>query len=264
MLTRYCLFALGTLAFAHGACAAQDEVPAATFPAEQIEAGRVRFTADCGFCHGRDAQGGSRGLDLTRSELVAQDSSGALISEVVLRGRVDKGMPAFATLSQADLAAIAAYIHTQKSIAESAEGGRRSVEPADLMTGDAARGQMYFAANCSACHDPAGDLAGIASRQQGLQLFMRMLNPRSGNNTSPRATPMLHVTTPGGETLSGALAYRDEFTVALRDANGAYRSWSTRELTYSVDDPLAEHVAQLSRYTDADMHDVLAYLFTLQ
>ena len=31
-----------------------------------------------------------------------------------------------------------------------------------------------------------------------------------------------------------------------------------------VSDPLQAHVEQLSRYTDADMHDVLAYLQTLR
>src|SRR6185295_8257539 len=28
------------------------------YPAEQVDAGRTRFGAQCGFCHGRDAGGG--------------------------------------------------------------------------------------------------------------------------------------------------------------------------------------------------------------
>ena len=96
------------------------------YPSELIEAGRARFAADCGFCHGRDAAGGADGSDLTRSQLVAQDVRGDRIGEVVRLGRADAGMPAFATLTDNDLAAIVAYIHDQKTRAESLEGGRTS------------------------------------------------------------------------------------------------------------------------------------------
>jgi len=33
---------------------------------------------------------------------------------------------------------------------------------------------------------------------------------------------------------------------------------------FTIDDRLEAHVAQLARYTDATMHDVLAYLHTLR
>ncbi len=250
------------LACIPAAFGAADEA-AAPFPPAQVDAGRERFIADCAFCHGRDAQGGSRGLDLTRSALVAADTGGAAIGEVVLRGRVDKGMPAFPGLA-ADIPAIAAYIKVQKRIAESAEGGRRSVEPEDLMAGDAARGRVYFNANCAQCHAADGDLAGVATRLVGLQLVMKMLNPRSGPAQSPGAQPVLHVTTANGVEFSGMLQHRDEFTVALRDAEGVYRSWRTQDVQWRVDDPVAAHLAQLPRYTDADMHDVLAFLMTLE
>ena len=72
------------------------------------------------------------------------------------------------------------------------------------------------------------------------------------------------MTTRSGETITGRLAYRDEFTIALVDATGWHRSWPTSAVRYSVDDPLDAHRAQLATYTDADMHDVLAYLQTLK
>jgi cytochrome c oxidase cbb3-type subunit 3 len=64
--------------------------------------------------------------------------------------------------------------------------------------------------------------------------------------------------------VTGQLAYRDEFTIALTDASGKYRSWSTGRVKFAVDDPLQGHVELLPRYTDDDVHDVLAYLHTLK
>src|SRR6187455_2815495 len=62
------------------------------YPSEQIEAGRTRFAAQCGFCHGRDAAGGEGGPDLTRSALVATDVRGDKIRPLLGTGRPDKGM----------------------------------------------------------------------------------------------------------------------------------------------------------------------------
>jgi cytochrome c oxidase cbb3-type subunit 3 len=58
--------------------------------------------------------------------------------------------------------------------------------------------------------------------------------------------------------------YRDEFTVALTDSTGWYRSFPIDRVRVTIDDPLDAHRAQLGRYTDKDMHDVLAYLQTLK
>src|ERR1700728_4986476 len=50
------------------------------YPAAQIQAGELRFTSQCGFCHGRDAAGGETGPDLTRSKVVAEDTRGDKIA----------------------------------------------------------------------------------------------------------------------------------------------------------------------------------------
>src|SRR5262245_53959466 len=101
-----------------------------SYPPEQVQAGQPLFAARCGFCHGRDAAGGETGPDLTRSTLVAEDLRGDKIGPLLRSGRTDKGMPAF-DLSDADLNAIVAFIHDQKTKGEAVGGGRRSVEPAD-------------------------------------------------------------------------------------------------------------------------------------
>jgi hypothetical protein len=73
------------------------------------------------------------------------------------------------------------------------------------------------------------------------------------------------VTPASGPVVSGVLESLDDFNVALRDSNGYYRSFTrTKGLKVDVRDPLAAHAALLKKYTDADMHNVLAYLVTLQ
>jgi cytochrome c oxidase cbb3-type subunit III len=236
------------------------------YPAAQVDAGRTRFSAQCGFCHGRDAGGGEGGPDLTRSALVASDVRGDKIIPMLRAGRVDKGMPAF-PLPDSDLAAIVAFIHDQKREADSAVGGRRSVDAADLQSGNAAAGKRYFEGACARCHSPTGDLAGVAARLQPLALLQRMLYPApgGGRGADPSRIPQtVSVTLRSGQVVTGKLAYRDEFTIALFDAGGWHRSWPTSQVTFSVNDPLQAHVEQLAKYTDTDMHDVLAFLQTLK
>src|SRR5690242_19461470 len=118
---------------------AQTAATAAKATPAQIDAGRARFAAQCGFCHGRDAAGGETGPDLTRSAVVAEDVRGNKIGAVVRAGRPDKGMPAF-SIADADLVAIAAFLHDATGKASSLNGARRSVDPADLATGNAEAG----------------------------------------------------------------------------------------------------------------------------
>ena len=174
-------------------------------------------------------------------------------------------MPPFPAMAAADLEAIVAFIHDQKTRAETATGGRRSVEVADLRTGNARAGRRYFERYCTDCHSAAGDLADIGSRFEGLTLLRRMLFPGSeGRSAAPRpASPNVTVTTRNGRQFSGSLAYRDEFTIAMTDTAGRYRSWSTDNVDFTLEAPLEAHVEQLAIYTDDDIHDVFAYLQSL-
>src|SRR5436305_1056286 len=159
-----------------------------TYTAEQVREGQVLFGAHCGFCHGKDAAGGESGPDLTRAELVAKDTHGDKVGPVIRTGRPSAGMPSFNNLSEDDLNAIIAFLHSQMDKFAEVAGGRRSVEPADLATGNAAAGREYFNGNgkCSSCHSATGDLAGIGRRFQGLNLLRRMLYP-SGNPASAQS-----------------------------------------------------------------------------
>jgi len=221
-------------------------------------AGGMLFQQNCAFCHGRDAQGGESGPDLTQSRLVRRDRGGDQISAVVRNGRPEKKMPAF-HFSDQEMHSIVAFIHEAQAIAVSKPGGRRGVEVSDLQTGNVNAGRAYFngAGRCATCHSPSGDLAGIASKYEGLQLEEQMLYPRDVKN---RAT----VTLASGENVTGTVAYLDEFTIALRDAAGNYRSWPIGKVKYKLDAPVNAHVELFGQYSDDDIHNLMAYLQTLR
>lgn len=222
------------------------------------ETGNSLFQQNCAFCHGRDAGGGETGPDLTRSKIVAEDVGGNKIGLIIRNGIVDKGMPKFA-LPDNDIAALVTFIHEAKTKAESQKGGRRGVDVSDLQTGNAEAGKSYFegAGGCAHCHSATGDLAGFASRHQGLELEQRMLNPRGAVATAT-------VTLPSGEMVKGKLVHRDEFTIALRDASGRYRSWFVENVKFAVNAPAEAHAELLGKYTDDDIHNLVAYLQTLR
>jgi cytochrome c oxidase cbb3-type subunit 3 len=224
-----------------------------------IETGNNLFVQNCAFCHGRDAGGGEDGPDLTRSKVVAEDVGGNKIGPVVRNGRPQNGMPAFASMTDSDIAALVAFVHTQKLIADTQNGKRRGVAPEDLRTGNEAAGKAYFngAGGCAGCHSPTGDLKGIATRLEGLRLEERLLYPRGAKS---KAT----ITTKSGQTVAGEVAYQDEFTIAVRDASGRYHGFRTRDVTFKLDAPAEAHAELLGKYSDADIHNLMAYLQSLK
>lgn len=237
----------------------QTQKPAAQSESQAIvDAGHNLFLQNCAFCHGRDAGGGETGPDLTGSKLVQTDVKGDKIGAVIRNGRPEKGMPRF-NLSDQDIASLVAFIHSRATFAESHPGARRRVDVSDLQTGNAEAGKQYFngAGGCAKCHSPTGDLAGVARRYQGLRLEMRLLYPQDAR---AKAT----VTLPSGETVTGALIYHDEFTIGVRDPDGWYHSWPTRDVKFTVDAPADAHAALLEKYSDDDIHNLMAYLQTLR
>lgn len=230
---------------------------AQTPDAAAIEQGRLQFQQSCAFCHGADATG-AEGPNLILSGVVRHDQKGELISEVIREGRADKGMPAF-PFNPEQTSDITAFLHARVK-----ESDRRSAgEPgagyslARLNTGNAEAGRKFFAAHCSSCHSPTGDLRGVASKYEPIVLQTVFLYPRDVAKTAA-------VTTPSGETLRGQLTYSDPFTVGIRDKDGWYHSWFRKDVTLHINDPLAEHRRLLGEYKENAMHDVFSYLETLK
>jgi cytochrome c oxidase cbb3-type subunit III len=222
-----------------------------------VERGRQLFETNCAFCHGPNATG-ARGPDLVRSKLVNDDVNGNLVGQVILSGRPHNVMPAF-TLSRQQIQDIADFLHFQINAALSSASVADDYPLSRLLTGNAEKGKAYFygAGKCSSCHSPTGDLAHIASKYRPIDLEGRMIYPEDVPQT-------VTVTLPSGKTLEGPLISLDEFSVALRDPSGWYRSFSRSQVKVDVHDPLAAHRALLSQLTQADIHNLFAYLETLK
>jgi mono/diheme cytochrome c family protein len=230
--------------------------------AAAVERGQKTFVGNCGFCHGTTAQGGDSGPDLVRSPLALDDERGDKIGPVIEQGRPGKGMPAF-HLPADQIQDIAAFLRSRQQAAID----RNAYNILNVVTGDRDKGREYFngAGRCQTCHSPTGDLAGIAKKYDAVTLQSRFLYPRPRPDDAQPVRSEVTVRLASGQSVSGTLEYLDDFDVALRDASGDYHSFSRdARVKVEIHDPLAAHAELLKKYSDADMHNLLAYLVTLK
>jgi cytochrome c oxidase cbb3-type subunit 3 len=224
------------------------------------------------------------GPNLLRSQLVLNDQDGELIGPVVKNGRQTPGMvpmPPF-DLPDADLKALAAHIHAVAATMQ----GQGAPPPIDapvlnIVVGDPAAGQAFFAARCASCHSATGDLRGIAMRfadPRDLQNSWVMGGSGRGRGGRGAAAPAgtapaanrrevrVAVTLPSGQKVEGRLDRIDDYIVILTPADGVQRSFRRDGDVPKVEihDPLEGHRKLLPVYTNKDIHDVTAYLVTLK
>ena len=196
--------------------------------------GRALYARHCINCHGSTAKGSDRGPDLVRSTVVLHDRLGAAIGPAIALSPTHQ-----ASLTAAEIVDLSHFLHQR---VESIAFNRTPRRPIDVLT---------------------GDLAGVATRvADPVNLQQRMLFPTLRRDGPRQLT--VKVTT-GTTTVAGTLVRIDDFFVSLRDESGAYHAFDRGPaVTVVVTDPLATHHALLDRYTDADMHNLTAYLATLK
>lgn len=235
-----------------------------------VDRGQKLFVSNCGFCHGTNATGGNSGPDLVHSVLVLHDEgTGKEIGPVILNGRPAQGMPKFA-FSDAQIKDLAAFFVSRSQ----AVANRMEYKILNVVTGNPEAGHAYFDAHCATCHSAAGDLAHIAGKFDAPALQSRFLYPvtrrfpgQPGPPPDPKAQVTATVTMPNGQTVSGPLQAQDDFSVTLLDANNQRQVIPLDDngaTKVAIHDPLLGHEQLLKQYTDADMHNILAYLETLK
>jgi cytochrome c oxidase cbb3-type subunit 3 len=233
-----------------------------------VERGKALYSVNCQFCHGADTRGGDSGPSLLRSGIVLDDQHGELMAPVIQDGRTERGMPKFSFTTD-QVADIAAFVHTFRA----AGYDESRVKPPSIVVGTAAAGQEYFASKCAACHSPSGDLKGIATKIADERLLQQtwLMPGTGGGRGGPPPVPVpparVTVTLASGERVSGVLDRVDDFGVSLRTDAGTFRSFPTppgAKTVVDILDPLKPHKDLLRVYTDADIHNVTAYLVTLK
>ncbi len=173
--------------------------------AQTPDPGRRAYLAHCVGCHGEDGTGGGHGpniIDLRRPRGV----STVAISEIILKGIPDAGMPAFQIpADQAGL--IAAYLMSLKTPA--ADGAANGKVP-----GDPVAGERFFLGkgNCASCHMVHGrggvlgpDLSNVGRERRLGQIEQALVDPGSAHPAS------------GGRSRGETAAYR---AVTVRLVNG--------------------------------------------
>jgi cytochrome c peroxidase len=182
---------------------------------------------------------------------------------------LQSGKPA-SSLSAQQIGDLAHFLH--QAVYFTLRGGP-DLQIQNVLTGDPKAGAAYFngAGKCNSCHSPTGDLAGIGKKYDPPTLQTKFLFPRTvgvarnGARTTPAKPVTVTVTLANGQTVQGVLDKLDDFNVSLRDAQGDYRSFRiTPDVKVVKNDPYQVHVDMLDRYTDKNIHDVVAYLESLK
>ena len=224
--------------------------------------GEKLYAPNCAFCHGEKARG-AEGPNLVRSVVVLHDEKGELIGPAILKGLPDKGMPAFPNFAEGQLNDLAQFLHLQVELV----ANRGIYKRLNVVTGDASAGEAYFngAGGCKSCHSVTGDLAHIGAKYQPEALQTRFVWPGGGGFGGGRgAARKVTVTLPSGQSVPGTVKQIDDVNLSMYDAAGNYRSWPRQGLKVELEDRLAGHRQLLEKYTDADMHNLTAYLVTLK
>ncbi len=241
--------------------------------AAAADRGRTVYGAECVSCHGPQARGTQNGSNLVRSIVVLRDRYGSEIGPLLKRGH--KEMMSGRSSAELTEVQIVDLAHFLRQRVNDTLRGSPIFQVQNVLTGDARAGAAFFngEGKCASCHSPSGNLAGIGTRLEPVDLQQRFLFPGAGRGgrgrgaTSAAASTAVSVTVtpPAGTALTGTLVQMDDFTVTLRDAAGSLHTVArTPAVKVVKSEPLAAHRALLDTITDQQMHDVVAYLETLK
>ncbi len=204
-----------------------------------IERGGALFATQCARCHGPAGRGTNPATDLIRSPLVRREETSEKLAS-----------HPNATLTKPQINDLNVWLKLLLFSVFS----KGNQDFLNILTGDPRKGERFFTANCAACHSVKGDLAGMGEKYDPTVLQSLWLNPRRAK------TPRTVTVTPPG--ITGTLDRIDEFTLVLKNPR--------REIPLNDDskveikDPLQPHYDLYPRLTDADVHNVTAFLASLK
>ncbi len=247
------------------------------FAMSQVDQGGKIFAEQCASCHGANARGGKTtktDIDLLRSDYVLMDHGGREFSDFLKTGRPEKNMPKF-DLPNEESVDVAMWLHHQVTVAVE----RQSYVKLNVFSGDPKAGESFFngsVGKCNTCHSVTGDLKGIGEKNHhdAPTLQASILNggslfgggrgrgrggaPGGGGGGNVTAT----VTLKNGEEVKGTPRMITDFVVEIRTPDGEDKTW-LRDGEWpkvKLANRLQAHIDLMLKYTDADIHNLAAYL----
>ena len=91
-----------------------------------------------------------------------------------------------------------------------------------------------------------------------------MLYPAGGPGAPSKVVAKATFKLASGQTVVAPTVGEDDFSVTVLDPLGARQTYQKNAVKVTVEDPLGAHFDQLGKYTDAEMHNVYAYLESLK
>jgi mono/diheme cytochrome c family protein len=238
-----------------------------------IVRGRGLYEANCARCHASDLRGAPpSGGNLLRSGVVFRDDNGEVIGPTLRKHAAP------ITLIDPDVTALAAYLHSVQATmgGQGSPPGRNPTNvELNILVGDAKAGQAKFATYCSKCHSVTGDLANAGTKYGDARALQNAWvagvggrfggGGRGGGGGGNPAT----VTMADGSKLEGTLVRADDFLIVITLPDGTRRSMARVNGVPKVDvkDPQEAHkkmVLEIDDATNANMHDITAYLATIK
>ena len=238
--------------------------------------GRAIWASECITCHGSQARGSETGPNIIRSRTVNYDRfaerAGSVLGPFLKAGHNTQSGKASASFTEEETVALANFLRQRVN-----DTMRQSplFTVSDILVGDPKAGETYFKGDggCAKCHtDTERRLAGIGARLEPVDLQQRMLFPggggrgRGGRGAAPNPNAVTVTVTPAsGAPLSGVLLEESDFDVTLRQTDGTTRVVRRGPgVTVIRNNPLQAHIDLLDKYTDKNMHDIVAYLESLK
>ena len=225
---------------------------------EAAKRGAPTYQQSCAFCHGPQARG-AEGPSLIVSDVVLGDDHGEHLVPFLKKGRPEKGMPAFSSLSDDQLKDIAEFLHEQ--VEEVANRG--TYHMLNIVVGDPVKGKAYVSANCMSCHtaNHFDHIAGKFRSPDQLQRGWVWPTRPADNSLDITATVKLA----DGSTATGRVTQVSDFRITLVDSAGKSRVIDRGPgVVVTMKDPLTPHLAIIKTLKNNDMHDVTSYLETLK
>jgi cytochrome c oxidase cbb3-type subunit 3 len=218
------------------------------------DVGRRIFESQCALCHGQKG-GGGRGPALNRPKLEKAPDDAAL-RKLIEEGSGD--MPGAWQLHPDEVAGVAAYVRSLGQL------------PAEVVSGDAARGARVFASNgCTGCHIVGGEgeafgpeLTSVGARRGAGFLRQTVLKPAA---TLPEDFLYVSVAPAKGAAVRGVRVNEDSFTIQVRDAGGRHHSFRKTEIRelrrLNGETPMPPYEGRIG---NAELDDLVAYLASLK